>query len=113
MKILKKFQFWEPDIELLKIIVIMIHYYKTVLDILITLQKIVITDFQNEEIEIEDVAKYRKQVIRHELIHAFLCESGLHENCEWHNEEMVDWLAMQAPKLQKYLKKLNIFNEQV
>ena len=59
---------------------------------------------QKEEIEIEDVAKYRKQVIRHELIHAFLCESGLHENCEWHNEEMVDWLAMQAPKLQKIFK---------
>lgn len=36
-----------------------------------TSKKIVITDFQNEEIEIEDVAKYRKQVIRHELIHAF------------------------------------------
>lgn len=69
-----------------------------------TSKKIVITDFQNEEIEIEDVAKYRKQVIRHELIHAFLCESGLHENCEWHNEEMVDWLAMQAPKLQKIFK---------
>ena len=57
-----------------------------------------------EEIEIEDVAKYRKQVIRHELIHAFLCESGLHENCKWHNEEMVDWLAIQAPKLQKIFK---------
>lgn len=69
-----------------------------------TSKKIVITDFQNEEIEIEDVAKYRKQVIRHELIHAFLCELGLHENCEWHNEEMVDWLAMQAPKLQKIFK---------
>ena len=69
-----------------------------------TSKKIVITDFRNEEIEIEDVAKYRKQVIRHELIHAFLCESGLHEKCEWHNEEMVDWLAMQAPKLQKIFK---------
>ena len=64
----------------------------------------VITDFRYEEIEIEDVAKYREQVIRHELIHAFLCESGLHENCKWHNEEMVDWLAIQAPKLQKIFK---------
>ena len=98
----------------------MIHYYKTVLDILITLEEYpgawfsCPVDFEEvrerlgvqneEEIEIEDVAKYRKQVIRHELIHAFLCESGLHENCEWHNEEMVDWLAMQAPKLQKIFK---------
>ena len=69
-----------------------------------TSKKIVITDFQYEEIEIEDVAKYREKVIRHELIHAFLCESGLHENCEWHNEEMVDWLAIQSPKLQKIFK---------
>ena len=63
-----------------------------------TSKKIVITDFQNEEIEIEDVAKYRKQVIRHELIHAFLCESGLHENCEWHNEEMVSNASAQTSK---------------
>lgn len=69
-----------------------------------TSKKIIITDFRYEEIEIEDVAKYREQVIRHELIHAFLCESGLHENCKWHNEEMVDWLAIQAPKLQKIFK---------
>lgn len=69
-----------------------------------TSKKIVITDFRNEEIEIEDLQKYREQILRHELVHAFLCESGLHENCEWHNEEMVDWLAIQAPKLQKIFK---------
>lgn len=39
---------------------------------------------------------------RHEIIHAFLCESGLAENStdQWAlNEEMVDWIAMQFPKL--------------
>jgi hypothetical protein len=37
---------------------------------------------------------------RHEIIHAFLSESGLAENSEWaQNEEMVDWIAKQAPKL--------------
>lgn len=39
---------------------------------------------------------------RHEIIHAFLFESGLAENSEWaQNEEMIDWFAIQAPKLVK------------
>ncbi len=37
---------------------------------------------------------------RHEIIHAFLFESGLAENSQWaQNEEMVDWFAIQFPKL--------------
>lgn len=40
--------------------------------------------------------------IRHEIVHAFLCESGLAENSNWaYNEEMVDWIAKQGPKLMK------------
>ena len=40
--------------------------------------------------------------LRHEIIHAFLFESGLAENSEWaQNEEMVDWIAKQGPKLIK------------
>lgn len=43
-----------------------------------------------------------KKVLRHEIVHAFLFESGLAENSEWaKNEEMVDWIAAQAPKLIK------------
>ena len=48
---------------------------------------------------------YCKKVLRHELIHAFLNESGLSDNSlvtqeSWaKNEEMVDWLAIQAPKI--------------
>ena len=42
---------------------------------------------------------------RHEIIHAFLCESGLAENSTWaQEEEMVDWFAKQAPKLIKAWK---------
>lgn len=40
--------------------------------------------------------------LRHELVHAFLFESGLAENSPWaQNEELVDWIAMQGPKLWK------------
>lgn len=39
---------------------------------------------------------------RHEIIHAFLFESGLAENSDWaQTEEMVDWFAIQAPKIIK------------
>ncbi len=40
------------------------------------------------------------KVKRHEIIHAFLFESGLAENSEWaQNEEMIDFFAIQFPKL--------------
>ena len=48
-----------------------------------------------------NLPEYKKSVKRHELIHAFLFESGL-DMCSWaDNEEMVDWLASQFPKLAK------------
>ena len=43
-----------------------------------------------------------KKVLRHEITHAYLFESGLAENSEWaQNEEIVDWIAIQGPKLHK------------
>lgn len=43
-----------------------------------------------------------KKNLRHEIVHAFLFESGLAENSEWaYNEEMVDWIAKQGPKIIK------------
>lgn len=51
-----------------------------------------------------DLPSYRKQVTRHEIIHAFLFESGLDISSvkaeSWAtNEEMVDWVAIQIPKI--------------
>lgn len=44
----------------------------------------------------------RKKNVRHELVHAFLFECGLAENSPWaQNEEMVDWIAIQGPKIYK------------
>lgn len=40
--------------------------------------------------------------MRHEVIHAFLYESGLAENSDWaQNEEMIDFFALQLPKIVK------------
>lgn len=50
----------------------------------------------------KDLRVQCKKVKRHEIIHAFLFESGLAENSEWaQNEEMVDFFAIQFPKLLK------------
>lgn len=57
---------------------------------------------------------YRKKTLRHEIMHAFLNESGLSDSSNrfdgaWaKNEEMIDWLAIQAPKIYKTFQKLNI-----
>lgn len=46
-----------------------------------------------------------KATLRHEIVHAFLDESGLQDNAitydiAWaKNEEMVDWIALQGPKI--------------
>lgn len=47
-----------------------------------------------------------KETLRHEIVHAFLNESGLsvnsNESDAWaRNEEMVDWFALQGPKIYK------------
>lgn len=46
-----------------------------------------------------------KKVMRHEIVHAFLFESGIAENFEHkqygHEETLVDWFAIQSPKIIK------------
>jgi hypothetical protein len=74
-------------------------------------KKIVICDmtsydgWEHEPKETAEIAQ--KQTLRHEIIHAFLCESGLSDSglvydgawCK--NEELVDWIAWQGEKLYK------------
>lgn len=59
-----------------------------------------------KEFKTNDLEKMQEQVLRHEIIHAFLFESGLDMNSDPHecwanNEEMVDWIAIQMPKIMK------------
>lgn len=72
-------------------------------------KKIVICNLEKEDdIEQENVNEFKNKLLRHEIIHAFLVESGLNDACDWHCEEMVDWLAMQFPKLSSLFDQLNI-----
>lgn len=69
--------------------------------------KLIVVGTDNTDLENFDV--YRKKVMRHEIIHAFLYESGLHENFkheQWgHDETMVDWIAVQFPKIYKVFRR--------
>lgn len=64
--------------------------------------KDMLTDGDSEE------AKQRryKEVARHEVVHASFIESGLSDYCE--NEQLVDWIASQFPKLLKIFQELDI-----
>lgn len=53
----------------------------------------------NDVMDKGNLDAYKRKVLRHELIHAFLYESGLCENSWAANEEIIDWIASQFPKL--------------
>lgn len=61
----------------------------------------------------KNLNEFKNKVIRHEIIHAFLYESGMKEcsnaTASWvENEEMIDRFAIQIPKIVKIYKELNI-----
>lgn len=66
---------------------------------------IVICEPEQGDFVLKNTLSYSNKVLRHEIIHAFLNESGL-DYCSmvfddgWAtNEEMVDWFAIQSPKI--------------
>lgn len=79
---------------------------------------IVVADMSEEKyfagMDKEGRETYRKRVLRHEIIHAFLNESGLSDSSNQYagawakNEEMVDWFAIQSPKIFKVYSELGL-----
>ena len=59
---------------------------------------------QEIEGDLGDMRRYAAKVARHEIVHAFLVESGLSTSSgcydSWAtNEEMVDWIARIGPRI--------------
>lgn len=58
-----------------------------------------------KELPEESIIAYKKRTLRHEIVHAFFNESGLQESCGEYSgpwaqyEEMIDWWAIQGPKV--------------
>lgn len=79
-----------------------------------TRRRIVVLANPRENDDVDNWQFEQKRIVRHELTHAFLCESGLIGNTYcvdngWAmNEEMVDWFAIQSPKIFKVFQELEI-----
>ena len=86
-----------------------------------SVREIVVRDLRVEEEEIDSLSNViiaMNRSLRHEIIHAFLYESGLLGNSQmsehWAlNEEMVDWFAIQTPKIYEVFKQLDILDLEV
>ena len=80
----------------------------------VTVKLIVVLPEPNKECDYEDFSFIQKKTLRHEIVHAFLSESGLFNNtynvdAGWaKNEEMVDWFAIQSPKIFKVYSELGL-----
>lgn len=65
-----------------------------------SIKQIVIPEFVKDDMSEEDLEYYTKKVLRHEIVHAFMYESGLDSNSEYaKNEELIDWIAIQFEKM--------------
>lgn len=79
-----------------------------------TTKEIAIVNLKTHPLFEDETEEYcrlcEKEVLRHELVHAFMNESGLQAsslqyNGGWSkNEEMIDWIALQFPKMLKAFK---------
>lgn len=75
-------------------------------------KKIVINDFEyckDDIMIVDNFNEFKKKVLRHEIVHAFFGESGLRSCSDYaENEELVDWIAIQAPKIFNVFQELDI-----
>lgn len=80
----------------------------------ITTKQIYILKYKQSEDTFTNLDVLYKKTLRHELVHAFLYESGLFNNSkdDWaRNEEIVDWIAMQFEKLLATFKKVGAIED--
>ena len=78
-----------------------------------SVKRIVVAKFESDRDSVKDLDVYRKKVLRHEIIHAFLFESGQWNNSgnvtAWgQSEEITDWFAIQSPKIMKVFEELEV-----
>lgn len=72
-----------------------------------TIKEIIVNDLkadEEDEMAVKNMESVRRSALRHEIIHAFLYESGLWSDSAtvetWGmNEEITDWIALQSPKM--------------
>lgn len=70
----------------------------------------VCNEFTINENSCKNIKDYRDKVVRHEIVHAYLYESGLSYASWADNEEIVDWIALQMKKISKSIVELEYKN---
>lgn len=68
---------------------------------------------KKQDCELQDYEAWKRIIMRHEIVHAFLFESGLDASSGYSgawatNEEMVDWFALMSPKIFRLFRGLDI-----
>lgn len=68
--------------------------------------KEILLETEYHDADVRNLDAYKRKVLRHEIVHAFLIESGLCENTflppdePWAmSETIVDWIAIQGEKI--------------
>ena len=72
-------------------------------------KKLIVKIYEDDVQNCEKIELLSDKTLRHEVIHAFLYESGLSVSSEWAtNETIVDWIALQLPKMIGVCNELSI-----
>lgn len=80
-----------------------------------SIKRIVISDVHRRPDDPENVQDqdwFQRNIIRHEIIHAFAVESGC-QDALWHSEDMVRWLAYMFPRLLVAFKEAGALDDQL
>lgn len=84
-------------------------YYPKLINLLgytdFSIKQIVVRKVEPDNESLENLKVCERETLRHELIHAFLFESGLDNNSWGRNEEIIDWIALQFEKMLEVFRK--------
>ena len=66
-------------------------------------------DTNKNPVGIENIDAYIRHIYRHEIMHAFFCESGItYRYTDEEEDFLVDWFARQYPKIKKIFEELGV-----
>lgn len=70
-------------------------------------KKIVVAKQEEHVMNVGDIEKFLKKVLKHEIVHAYMFESGLDCCSDFaRNETLVDWIAIQIEKIHRTLSEV-------
>jgi hypothetical protein len=70
-----------------------------------------LNDFLDDSDSVQEKKERAKEVLRHEIIHAFFSAAGLDDYCA--NEQLVNWLAIQFQKIKKVVEETEAIYDDV